>query len=80
MRREIANNQEGLLLLTAGEAAATLRLSRSGFLARVKRGEAPRPLRLGRRTVWPREALEGWIRATYMEQGRRSGDETFDRV
>ena len=53
------------LVPSAAEAAKALGLSRSGFLALVRRGKAPAPLRLGRRTVWPREVLERFIREAY---------------
>ena len=43
--------------------AAALTISRS-FVHKLKsRGALPRPRRIGRRVLWPREEIEAWVRA-----------------
>jgi len=50
------------LLLTADEVAALLGVDPQTVRRRAARGEMPKPIRLGRRSVrWRRETIERWI-------------------
>ena len=44
--------------LSASEAAAYVGVSEDTFKAEVRAGNLPQPVRLGRRTVWDRVALD----------------------
>ncbi len=48
---------EDLELLTAQEAARALRISASFFHKAVACGDLPAPIRIGRRTFWPRDLV-----------------------
>lgn len=51
------------LLLDSFESAMLTGISRAHFLAMHSSGRlGPLPVRLGRRTLWQREEIEGWIR------------------
>lgn len=45
-------------LLSAEFAASYVGIGETSFLAGVSRGDWPKPLRLGRRTVWDRAVLD----------------------
>lgn len=51
------------LLLSAGEAASVLGISRSALYALHSSGRLPLPVKLGRRTLWRAEELRNWTRA-----------------
>ncbi len=50
-------------VLTADEAAALLKISRSHFYKLVRTGRAPGPIRLGRAVRWLRQELDAWLEA-----------------
>lgn len=53
------------LLLSAKEAAKLIGVGRSHFYALHSSGRlGPMPISLGRRTLWKREELENWVRAS----------------
>ncbi|MBW8039222.1 MAG: helix-turn-helix domain-containing protein [Planctomycetes bacterium] len=52
------------LLLSAVDAARLISVGRSHFYALHSSGRlGPRPIRLGRRTLWNRKELESWVAA-----------------
>ena len=51
------------LLVDAREAAALCGIGRSLWLGLHSAGRVPLPVRLGRRVLWRREELAGWIAA-----------------
>lgn len=57
------------LLLSAKDAAKALGISRSMFYAQVHRGLAPRPIKVGSRSLWPVEDIEQYV--TELRRGRR---------
>ena len=53
---------QGYGLLTIEEVCAVTKMSRSTVYKKVKSGEFPKPIRLGRRMVrWRRWEVETWI-------------------
>jgi predicted DNA-binding transcriptional regulator AlpA len=48
-------------LLNADDVAAWLRTSRRAVYVMLERGQLPTPIRLGRRLLWERVALDIWI-------------------
>ncbi len=48
-------------LYNAADSAAYLGISERHFLRLVDRGDAPRPVRLGRLCRWPRATLAEWV-------------------
>lgn len=48
---------------TTPEAAHYLRLSEEALLSLRHRGNAPPAVRVGRRLLWPPEAVEAWLDA-----------------
>jgi len=66
------------LLLTAGEAAATLSISRSLFYGLHSSGQiGPLPIRLGGRVLWRADELRACVtagclsRARWLQEGQR---------
>lgn len=52
----------GKLLYRVNDLIETLGMSRPHIYQLVKRGEFPRPIKLGARAVaWPAQAIEAWI-------------------
>jgi len=52
------------LLLSAGETAALLGISRSAFYSLLSAGRVgPTPVRLGRRSLWRAEEIRAWVSA-----------------
>jgi len=49
------------LLLTVDEAAALLRTSRTGIYAMAERAQIPAVVRIGRRLLFRRDELLGWL-------------------
>lgn len=65
---------ESTAVLTVTEAAQLLRLARNTAYAAVKRGEIP-TLRIGRRLLIPRDALERMLgRPAVSESAENGGD------
>jgi excisionase family DNA binding protein len=56
----IVGSNNGKLLLTAREAAATLAISARKLWAMTASGELP-VVRIGRRVLYPRDALAEWV-------------------
>jgi prophage regulatory protein len=56
---------ERLLRLPA--VLAMTGLGRSCWLDRVRRGEAPKPVKIGRATAWLESELRDWVRARVIE-------------
>lgn len=48
-------------LLRLPQVLAAVGLGRTAILDRVKRGQFPAPLRLGRATLWPESAVQRWL-------------------
>ena len=63
------------LALDAGEAAASLGLSRSFWLSLVNSGRAPRGLTLGRCRRWPVSQLANWAAAGCPPRGVNENQE-----
>jgi excisionase family DNA binding protein len=72
---EDAMSDDGRLVLTVTEAARTLGISRALAYELIARGELP-ALRLGRRLVVPRRALEALVDGASVAV--RSGPSVFD--
>lgn len=54
---------EKSILIPAADAARMCGLSRSAFYKLVSSGRAPKPIKLGRASRWPRKLLVDWIAA-----------------
>ena len=52
-----------MLILTAAEFCGVLRVSRATFARLNSTGRIPRPVRLGRRTLWLRSEVVAWTDA-----------------
>ena len=48
-------------LVYVADLERRLRVSRDAVRAMVRRGELPRPAKLGRRSVWRREDIDQWL-------------------
>lgn len=49
-------------LLTLNETANECRISRRTLYRRLDDGSFPKPIRIGRRRLWPDELLADWVR------------------
>lgn len=47
--------------LDAKQAAALLGVARSTFLSQHSAGKTPKPVRIGRRTLWIADELRAWL-------------------
>lgn len=50
-------------MLTSAEVAERLRISRTLLYELRTGGRLPRPVRLGRRILWPRQEIDLWVQA-----------------
>jgi excisionase family DNA binding protein len=57
----MGGNFELPVLLTADEVAAWLRTTRKAVYTMTERGLLPGPVRIGRRLLFQREALQHWL-------------------
>ena len=57
-----SNGTAPKLLLSALEAAVAIGVSERKFWEMVKEGELPKPIRVGRKSLWSVEELREWIR------------------
>jgi excisionase family DNA binding protein len=64
-------NPPDRLVLTVAEAAAALRIGRNQAYAAVRRGQIP-AVRIGRRLLVPRRAIEELVAAFEEERGSRA--------
>ena len=51
------------LLVSAGEAAEMLSISRSHLYAQVGCGRIARPIKVGKKSLWSVEQLQSWVQA-----------------
>ena len=59
---EITNPHEVLSLLTAAEVSARVKFSRVHIYRLIRRGQFPRPMKLGpRRSAWLEEEISEWV-------------------
>lgn len=70
----MTNNQEtpsnNDVLITAAETAKMCGVSRSSLYKLVSSGRAPKPIKLGRASRWPRQGILDWIAAGCPARGR----------
>jgi len=62
-------------LLTFGEARATIGLSKSTVYRLLEQDALPRPIKIGKRTLFSERELQGWIASKLAGRGRGVGDE-----
>lgn len=59
----VLDSSTTVLLLDAREASRMLGVSRSTWLSLRAAGRTPRPVRIGRRTLWRIDELKAWVDA-----------------
>lgn len=62
---------ETKIMLSRAEVSALTGLSVNFILQREQIGDMPSPVRVGRRVLYPREAIEAWARSGGMVGGVR---------
>lgn len=58
----MSNDETTRVALSVPEAAAAMGISRAGLYALLARGEGPPTIKLGRRRLIRRDALQEWLR------------------
>jgi prophage regulatory protein len=65
------DQQTPIRLLRTAAVEKMTSLSRTEIYNRVKRGEFPKPIKLGRRSnAWPESAIEDWIKNLVKEASK----------
>ena len=69
-----AHDEPGLTILKAPDLARELRVSQMTIVRMVRRGDLPKPLKLGPKlTGWPREVVMRWICEKFEAANAKSG-------
>lgn len=62
--------ETGRTLLTLPETVEHTRLSRATIYSFMKNGNFPKPIHLGKRSLWLQDEVDSWIEARIVERDR----------